>query len=71
MMNVNNINDLIEVLSNLDCMEYEQIKIGKHTIDLFYDTDTDLVTMFDKCELTFDSLDELESYMIHEYQLKD
>ena len=69
MKNVNNVNELVEVLSNLDCVEFSQIKINNSTIDLFYDVDINQFVIFDKCDLYFDTLDELENYMSYEYQL--
>ena len=69
MKNVNNRNELVEILSNLDCVDYEQIKIQNMTMDLFYDSKVDKFIVFDRCEWIFDTLDELEEYIVEEYQL--
>lgn len=69
MKNVNNVNELVEILSNLDIVTCDSIKIQNMTIDLFYDTVVDKFVLFDRCEWTFDTLDEMESYLVEEYQL--
>ena len=69
MKNVNNRNELVQILSNLDIELYIDIKIQNSTIDLFYDTEIDKFVMFDKCDLYFDTLDDMESYIVEEYQL--
>ena len=63
MIKVNDYKDLVDVLSSLDCEEYIQIQIGTNEIELFYDSTTDKFTMFDKCDIDFDTLDEMESYL--------
>ena len=69
MKNVNNRNELVEILSNLDMMEYIPIKLQNMTMDLFYDDTVDKFIVFDRCEWIFDTLDELEEYIVEEYQL--
>ena len=69
MKNVNNRNELVEILSSLDCVDYEQIKVQNMTMDLFYDTEVDKFIVFDRCEWIFDTLDEMEEYIVEEYQL--
>ena len=69
MKNVNNRNELVEILSNLDMMEYIPIKLQNMTMDLFYDSKVDKFIVFDRCEWIFDTLDEVEEYIVEEYQL--
>ena len=69
MMNVNNRNELVQILSNLDIEEYIPIKVQNMTMDLFYDVEIDKFIVFDRCEWIFDTLDELEEYIVEEYQL--
>ena len=69
MKNVNNRNELVEILSNLDMMEYIPVKVKNMTMDLFYDDTVDKFIVFDRCEWIFDTLDELEEYIVEEYQL--
>ena len=69
MMNVNNRNELVQILSNLDIEEFIPIKVQNMTMDLFYDVEIDKFVVFDKCEWIFDTLDELEEYIVEEYQL--
>ena len=69
MMNVNNRNELVQILSNLDIEEFIPVKVQNMTMDLFYDTEVDKFIVFDRCEWIFDTLDELEEYIVEEYQL--
>ena len=69
MKNVNNRNELVEILSNLDIMEFIPVKIQNSTMDLFYDVEIDKFVVFDRCEWIFDTLDEVEEYIVEEYQL--
>ena len=69
MKNVNNRNELVEILSELDMMEFIPVKIQNTTMDLFYDTEIDKFVVFDRCERIFDTLDELEEYIVEEYRL--
>lgn len=68
---VNNQNELVEVLSVLDCEEFIMIEIdnerGYSIMDLYYDSETDKFSMFDKCEEVFESLDDMERHLIREY----
>ena len=68
---VNNQNELVEVLSVLDIEEFIMIEIdnerGYSIMDLYYDTITDKFSMFDKCDIEFENLDEMESYLVREY----
>ena len=69
MKNVNNRNELVEILSDLDCVEFIPVKIQNMTMDLFYDVEIDKFIVFDRCERIFDTLDEVEEYIVEEYQL--
>ena len=69
MKNVNNRNELVEILSELDMMEFIPVKIQNMTMDLFYDVEIDKFIVFDRCERIFDTLDEVEEYIVEEYQL--
>ena len=69
MMNVNNRNELVQILSNLDIEEFIPVKVQNMTMDLFYDTEVDKFIVFDRCEWIFDTLDEMEEYIVEEYQL--
>ena len=69
MKNVNNRNELVQILSNLDIEEFIPIKVQNMTMDLFYDTEVDKFVVFDRCEWIFDTLDEVEEYIVEEYQL--
>ena len=69
MKNINNINELVEILSSLDCVDYEQIKIKNMTMDLIYDDTINKYIVFDKCEWIFDTLEEMTRYIVEEYQL--
>ena len=69
MKNVNNRNELVQVLLSLDCVDYEQIKVQNMTMDLFYDDTVDKFILFDRCEWIFDTLEEIERYIVEEYQL--
>ena len=68
---VNNQEELVEVLSMLDCEEFIMIEIdnerGYSVMDLYYDSTTDKFSMFDKCEEEFESLDDMERHIIREY----
>ena len=68
---INNQNELVEVLSVLDCEEFIMIEIdnerGYSIMDLYYDSETDKFSMFDKCEEVFESLDDMERHLIREY----
>lgn len=68
---VNNREELIDVLSYLDCEEFIMIEIdnerGYSIMDLYYDSITDVYSMFDKCEEVFESLDDMERHLIREY----
>lgn len=68
---VNNQEELVEVLSMLDCEEFIMIEIdnerGYSIMDLYYDSTTDKFSMFDKCEEEFESLDDMERHIIREY----
>ena len=68
---VNNQNELVNVLSMLDCEEFIMIEIdnerGYFIMDLYYDSTTDKFSMFDKCEEEFESLDDMERHIIREY----
>ena len=68
---VNNQEELVNVLSMLDCEEFIMIEIdnerGYSIMDLYYDSTTDKFSMFDKCEEVFESLDDMERHLIREY----
>ena len=68
---VNNQNELVNVLSMLDCEEFIMIEIdnerGYFIMDLYYDRTTDKFSMFDKCDIEFESLDDMERHLIREY----
>ena len=68
---VNNQNELVNVLSMLDCEEFIVVEIdnkrGYFLFDLYYDSTTDKFSMFDKCDIEFDSLDDMERHLIREY----
>ena len=68
---VNNQNELVNVLSMLDCEEFIMIEIdnerGYFIMDLYYDSTTDKFSMFDKCDIEFESLDDMERHLIREY----
>ena len=68
---VNNQEELVNVLSMLDCEEFIMIEIdnerGYFIMDLYYDSITDVYSMFDKCEEVFESLDDMEQHLIREY----
>ena len=68
---VNNQEELVNVLSMLDCEEFIMIEIdnerGYFIMDLYYDSTTDKFSMFDKCDIEFESLDEMERHLIREY----
>ena len=63
MIKVNNHFELEEVLSSLDMMEFIQIQIGNVTMDLFYEPKIDRLSMFEDCEYTFDTLDEMSNFI--------
>ena len=69
MKNVNNRNELVQILSNLDIEEFIPIKVQNMTMDLFYDVEIDKFIVFDRCEWIFDTLDEVEEYIVEECQL--
>ena len=69
MLNVNSREQLIEVLANLDCVEYITIQVGNMSIELFYEN-SEKVVIFDRCEWVFDTLDEVENYICSEYGLQ-
>ena len=69
MLNVKNREQLIEVLANLDCVEYITIQVGNMSIELFYNN-LEKVVIFDRCEWVFDTLDEVENYIASEYGLQ-
>ena len=50
-------------------MEFIPVKIQNTTMDLFYDVEIDKFIVFDRCEWIFDTLDEVEEYIVEEYQL--
>ena len=68
---VNNQNELVNVLSMLDCEEFIMIEIdnekGYFIMDLYYDSTTDKFSYFDKCDIEFESLDDMERHLIREY----
>ena len=68
---VNNQNELVNVLSMLDCEEFIVVEIdnerGYFLFDLYYESDRDIYSMFDKCEEEFESLDDMERHIIREY----
>ena len=68
---VNNQNELVNVLSMLDCEEFIIIEIdnerGYFIMDLYYDSTTDKFSYFDKCDIEFENLDEMEKFLIREY----
>ena len=68
---VNNQEELVNVLSMLDCEEFIMIEIdnerGYFIMDLYYDSTTDKFSMFDKCDIEFESLDDMERHLIREY----
>lgn len=68
---VNNQEELVNVLSMLDCEEFIMIEIdnerGYSVMDLYYDRTTDKFSMFDKCDIEFESLDDMERHIIREY----
>ena len=68
MLNVKNRNQLIEVLANLDCVEFTTIKVGNMSIELFYENEN--IVVFDRCEWVFSTLDEVEIYIASEYGLQ-
>ena len=63
MIKIDNWKDLIEVLDSLDMEEYIKIYIDNTEIDLFYDKENDKYSMFDKCEVEFKDIDEMETYI--------
>ena len=63
MRKVNNHFELEEVLSSLDMMEFIPIQIGNVTMDLFYEVDKDRFSMFEDCDYTFKSLDEMSNFI--------
>lgn len=73
MGNVNTVQDLVNVLSVLDCYadDFVTIKISNHTLDLFYETETDKFALFDGCFRTFETLDHMEKFIICWYFLGD
>ena len=68
---VNNQNELVNVLSMLDCEEFIIVSFdnnrGYSVMDLYYDRETDKFSMFDKCDIEFESLDDMERHLIREY----
>ena len=66
---INNIDELVEVIATLDCVEFIPAQIGSHTMDLYYDPTLDCYGMFDKCNLTFETADDMEQYITFEYGL--
>ena len=68
---VNNQEELVNVLSMLDCEEFIMIEIdnerGYFIMDLYYDSTTDKFSYFDKCDIEFESLDDMERHLIREY----
>ena len=63
MKEIKNHFELIEVLSSLDMYEFIPIKIGNITMDLFYEPKIDKLSMFEDCEYTFKSLDEMSNFI--------
>ena len=68
---INNQEELVKVLSMLDCEEFIIVSFdnnrGYSVMDLYYDRETDVYSMFDKCEEVFESLDDMERHLIREY----
>ena len=68
---INNQEELVEVLSMLDMEEFIIVSFdnekGFSVMDLYYDSETDKFSMFDKCEEVFESLDDMERHLIREY----
>ena len=68
---INNQNELVNVLSMLDSEEFIIVSFdnnrGYSVMDLYYDTTTDKFSMFDKCDIEFENLDEMERYLVREY----
>ena len=68
---INNQEELVNVLSMLDSEEFILAEIdnnrGYAIFDLYYDSETDQFSMFDKCEEVFESLDDMERHIIREY----
>ena len=68
---INNQEELVKVLSMLDCEEFIIVSFdnnrGYSVMDLYYDRETDVYAMFDKCDIEFESLDDMERYLIREY----
>ena len=40
---------------------------GYFIMDLYYDSTTDKFSYFDKCDIEFESLDDMERHLIREY----
>lgn len=68
---INNQEELVNVLSMLDCEEFIIVSFdnerGYSIMDLYYDSITDVYSMFDKCDIEFESLDDMEKFLIREY----
>lgn len=68
---INNQEELVNVLSMLDMEEFIIVSFdnekGFSVMDLYYDSTTDKFSMFDKCDIEFESLDDMERHLIREY----
>ena len=68
---INNQEELVNVLSMLDSEEFILAEIdnnrGYAIFDLYYDSETDKFSLFDKCDIEFESLDDMERHLIREY----
>ena len=68
---INNQEELVNVLSMLNSEEFIIVSFdnerGYSVMDLYYDSITDVYSMFDKCDIEFESLDDMERHLIREY----
>lgn len=68
---INNKEELVKVLSMLKMEEFIIVSFdnekGYSVMDLYYDSETDVYSMFDKCEEVFESLDDMKRHLIREY----
>ena len=68
---INNQEELVNVLSMLNSEEFIIVSFdnerGFSVMDLYYDSETDVYSMFDKCEEVFESLDDMKQHLIREY----
>jgi hypothetical protein len=71
---LNNEKDVENALSYLDSeeriiAEINSDVLGYCVVDLFYESDRDIYTIFDKCDIEFTDVNELEDYIIRYYHL--